>query len=243
MQEEEQEELELAEIAKVIMAFGVAMLVATVAQCRRLRAKLAARWRRRRRRAMGWLVARRGRARCALRAVIARMRFWGWYLQRRYRVCCFWVLHARKDWRENDVLRLWSDEQWLANFCMTRGTFVEIVAELWPLLERRVTVMHRPIPIEKRVAIGIWRLATPCVQRMAATQFGVGCSMAAQIVLDVCFALESRLLSRLIHLGDVREVSGPEGGQRGRGGDEGAHGRPSAPITGRRGTLLAEGRG
>ena len=115
------------------------------------------------------------------------------------------------------MLRLWSNEQWLANFRMTRGTFVEIMAELRPLLEMRVTVMRRPIPIEKRVAIGIWRLATPCVHRTAATHFDVGRSMAAQIVLEVCFALESRLLSRLIHLGDVREVSGPEGGAAGEG--------------------------
>ena len=190
-----------------------AALVATVlAQWRRLRAERAAKRRRRIRRAVQWLVARQGRARRALGALMARLRLWGWYLRGRYRIRRCWAEPIATDWWEDDVLGLWGDRQWLAHFRMTRATFFEIVEELRPLLERTPTVMRRPIPVEKRVAIGIWRLATPSVHRTTATQFGVGISTAAQIVLEVCFALESSLLSRIVRLGDVREVSGPLGG-------------------------------
>ncbi|XP_062980919.1 uncharacterized protein LOC134397858 [Elgaria multicarinata webbii] len=66
--------------------------------------------------------------------------------------------------------------------------------------------MRRPIPVEKRLAITLWRLATPCVYRTTAEQFGVGCSTAAQIVLEVCFAMEMTLLARTVKIGNVAEI-------------------------------------
>ena len=55
-----------------------------------------------------------------------------------------------------------------------------------PSLEKRDTQFRRAIPIEKRVAIALWRLSTGNTFRTVTKTFGVGKSMAVQITRQSC---------------------------------------------------------
>ena len=48
---------------------------------------------------------------------------------------------------------------WLENFRMGEDTFMYICNKLGPHIRRQYTVMRQPIPVEKRIAISLWRLA------------------------------------------------------------------------------------
>ncbi|XP_054843560.1 uncharacterized protein LOC129335133 [Eublepharis macularius] len=116
-------------------------------------------------------------------------------VQRRY-----WVYPRSNDWWDNFVTAIWDDELWIQNFRMSRSTFNELVACIGPGLARHDTRLRRAIPMEKRVAIAIWYLANCYHYRGCMNQFGVGLSTVAGIVLEVCFAIEAELLSKLVCL-------------------------------------------
>nr|XP_056700508.1 zinc finger protein 420-like [Euleptes europaea] len=118
-----------------------------------------------------------------------------------------WVYPRRTDWWEKFMLGFCSDEQWLRNFRMTEQTFSEIVSALRGRLLRKRTVMREPVPVEKRVAIGIWYLANKSTYRKAQEKFGVGMSTVGEAVFDVCFALEIELYRKTVCLGpDVAKI-------------------------------------
>ena len=64
---------------------------------------------------------------------------------------------------------------------MSQDTFRDIVRVVQPALEKRDTQFRRAIPIEKRVAIALWRLSTGSLFRTVAKTFLVCKSTAVQI--------------------------------------------------------------
>ena len=93
-------------------------------------------------------------------------------------------------WWEEYALPHFTDREWLRNFRMKRASFELLCRELQPALPNLVgTNGCKPIPLEKRVAIAIWRLATPCEFRTIGYLFGVGRSTACKIVHEVCAAI------------------------------------------------------
>ena len=69
---------------------------------------------------------------------------------------------------------------------MTQPTFIKIVELVRPRLERRDTQLRKAIPIEKPVAIAIWRLSTGNSFRSVAKTFAVGKSIAVKITREFC---------------------------------------------------------
>ncbi|XP_072039863.1 uncharacterized protein [Amphiura filiformis] len=94
------------------------------------------------------------------------------------------------DWWEECALPHYTDTQWMKNFRMKRDTFFRLVDEIEPeMIPRLETNAKKPISLPKRVAITIWRLATPCEYRTIGLLFGVGRSTANKIVHEVCAAI------------------------------------------------------
>ncbi|XP_054832746.1 uncharacterized protein LOC129342904 [Eublepharis macularius] len=138
--------------------------------------------------------------RSTLRGIRLRQR---WYVladTREHRDC--WVYPRSQDWWERIALRVWDDTHWIQCFRMTRGTFNELVDALGPTLARQSTNMREPVSVEKRVAVTLWCLATGACYRVAADHFGLGLSTVSDAVLEVCFAIEKQLLSKIVCLGD-----------------------------------------
>ncbi|XP_015267767.1 PREDICTED: putative nuclease HARBI1 [Gekko japonicus] len=119
----------------------------------------------------------------------------------------YWVRPRNTGWWENVMLGLQANQQWLQNFRMTHETFSEIVSVMKGRLLRRKTSMREPIPVEKRIAIAIWYLASANTYREVGEKFGVGVSTVGEVVLEVCFAMEVELYHKTVCLGpDVAKI-------------------------------------
>lgn len=110
-----------------------------------------------------------------------------------------WRHPQSSDWWEHVVLATFDDDRWRANFRMRRRTFERLCDRLAPRIVRQDTPLRRPVPVEKRVAVTLWWLATGSGYRTVAHLFGMGKSSVCEIVHEVCAAL-SALRSEYIKL-------------------------------------------
>nr|XP_054759288.1 uncharacterized protein LOC129265305 [Lytechinus pictus] len=107
-----------------------------------------------------------------------------------------WWMHASTNF---------SPQEWKENFRMSRETFSLIVEALRGEIEKMETGLgcHS---VEKRVAITIWRLATPNAYRCISQLFGVGKATAWGITHDVCRAIVRTLLPRYVKFPEGEEL-------------------------------------
>ena len=110
-----------------------------------------------------------------------------------------WAYERQEFWFNRMLYDLQEDENfnlhWRQDFRMTLPTFMKIVELVRPRMEKRDTRFRRAIPIEKRVAIAIWRLSTGNSFRTVSKTFAVGKSTAVSITRKFC-----REMRRLAHL-------------------------------------------
>ena len=100
----------------------------------------------------------------------------------------FWERTVSK-WNDED-----SDKLWLENFRMTKNTFLFICTKLRPEVERQDTRLRPCVPLEKRVAICIWHLATGEDLRSLGWRFSIAKSTACMITNEVCEAVVNTLM-------------------------------------------------
>ncbi|XP_075771796.1 uncharacterized protein LOC142823909 [Pelodiscus sinensis] len=117
-----------------------------------------------------------------------------------------WRLDTNNDWWDHIVLECWGDRQWTQNFRMKRDTFLELCEWLAPALQRRDTCMRPTIPLQKRVAIALWKLSTPDSYQSVGNQFGVGRSTIRAVLMQVVKAINRVLLRRVVRLADPDAV-------------------------------------
>ncbi|XP_077772708.1 uncharacterized protein LOC114607153 isoform X7 [Podarcis muralis] len=117
-----------------------------------------------------------------------------------------WSKTQKTDWWDNLVAGPADDGEWVRYFRMSREAVLELVERLRPVLQREDTNMRAAIPVDKRVALTLWKLATSDSYRSVANQFGVGVSTASVIVMEVCEAIHDVLLQHVVHLGDAQAV-------------------------------------
>ncbi|KAG6929898.1 hypothetical protein G0U57_004773, partial [Chelydra serpentina] len=92
------------------------------------------------------------------------------------------------------------------NFRMCKGTFLELCELLSPALKRQDTRMRAALTVQKRMAIALWKLATPDSYRSVTNQFGVGKSTVGVDVMQVANAIVELLLSKVVTLGNVQVI-------------------------------------
>ena len=119
------------------------------------------------------------------------------------------------------------------NFPMRKETFVYLCEKVQPLSFRQDTRFWRAISVERRVAITLWCLATPCEYRSLAHLFGIPRSTVCTIVHDVCRAILYALMDAYT-LGEALEkvfngFEGKWGFPQCAGGIDGSHISISAP--------------
>ncbi|XP_053116340.1 uncharacterized protein LOC128329348 [Hemicordylus capensis] len=117
-----------------------------------------------------------------------------------------WSKTQKTDWWDNLVAGQLDDGEWIRYFRMSRDAVLELVEQLRPVLQREDTNMRAAIPVDKRVALTLWKLATSDSYRSVANQFGVGVSTASVIVMEVCEAIHDVLLKHVVQLGDAQAV-------------------------------------
>ncbi len=95
-------------------------------------------------------------------------------------------------------MREFQASDWLQKFRMTKETFFLLCGKLKPRLSRQDTRLRPALPLEKRVAVALWRLASNVEYRTISALFGVGRSTVCKCVRDVCHAIV--LLLRPLYL-------------------------------------------
>ncbi|XP_077052889.1 uncharacterized protein LOC143748483 [Siphateles boraxobius] len=100
-----------------------------------------------------------------------------------------WSNIESTDWWERVVMREFQPSDWLEKFRMTKETFFLLCGKLKPRLTRQDTRLRPALPLEKRVAVALWRLASNVEYRTISSLFGVGRSTVCKCVRDVCHAI------------------------------------------------------
>ncbi|CAM5081672.1 unnamed protein product [Natator depressus] len=116
----------------------------------------------------------------------------------------FWAWETSTERWDLIVLQVWDDSQWLRNFRMRKGTFMELCDLLSPALKLKNTKMRAALTVHKRAAIALWKLATPDSYLSVGNQFGVGKSTVGVAVMQVSNAIIELLLSKVVTLGNVQ---------------------------------------
>ena len=100
-----------------------------------------------------------------------------------------WVLERPQFWFEHMVLSHYENNIWREHFCISKQTFRFVSDLVRPHLARQDTNMRKAIPVEKRVAVALWSLATGNSYRSTGLVFGVGRCTAMNLKDKFCSAL------------------------------------------------------
>lgn len=95
-------------------------------------------------------------------------------------------------------MKTFTNRDWIENFRMGKDTFSYLCQQLCSSLRRQDTVLRRAISVEKRVAVTLWCLATPCEYRTVAHLFGIARSTVCEIVKETCTLIVATLLHKYI---------------------------------------------
>ncbi|XP_077089883.1 uncharacterized protein LOC143741409 [Siphateles boraxobius] len=85
---------------------------------------------------------------------------------------------------------------------MSEETFIHLCNKLRPAMERRDTNFRVCVPLKKRVAFALWKLATGSEYRSVGHLFGASISTACQCVKEFCAAAETLLVPEQIRFPD-----------------------------------------
>ncbi|KAK7904759.1 hypothetical protein WMY93_017366 [Mugilogobius chulae] len=103
-----------------------------------------------------------------------------------------WSTTPRTDWWERVVMTEFQPSDWLDKFRMSKETFFFLCDKLRPRLTRQDTTFRMALPVEKRVAVALWRLATN--------------STVCKCVRDMCHSIVTLLSSEYMHTPSEQEL-------------------------------------
>lgn len=117
-----------------------------------------------------------------------------------------WSTIPQTDWWERVVMTEFQPSDWLDKFRMSKETFFHLCDKLRPRLARQNTSFRQALPVEKRVAVALWRLASNVEYRIISTLFGVGKSTVCKCVRDMCHSIVALLSSEYMHAPTEQEL-------------------------------------
>ncbi len=103
-------------------------------------------------------------------------------------------------WWDFIVCKTFSRDDWLDNFRMSQSTFNFICTELRISIQRTDTIMRKAVPVEKRVAITLWYLATNTDYRTIGHLFGVSKATVCIVLKEFCAAIVDVLMPRCVRI-------------------------------------------
>uniref|UniRef100_A0A3Q3BA40 Uncharacterized protein n=1 Tax=Kryptolebias marmoratus TaxID=37003 RepID=A0A3Q3BA40_KRYMA len=115
-----------------------------------------------------------------------------------------WAFMRSSEWWDVTV-PAFTDSQWVHNFRMSRETFHYLCNTMHPALHLEDTPFRMSVPLQKRVAIALWKLATGSEYRSIAHLFGVSVTTVCKCVQDFCSAAVSLLVPEQMRFPDERK--------------------------------------
>ena len=119
-----------------------------------------------------------------------------------------WMKSRNRVFWERDVLTLFDDEDWKANFRMTRKSFNKLCGIMEGVMKPEKVTVRAPIPLEMRVAIVLYKLASCAEYRVVANQFGVHRSTVKKMVYQFCNGMVTSALGHFIKVPTTEEAIG-----------------------------------
>lgn len=109
-----------------------------------------------------------------------------------------WVKNRSQAWWARCNHPGFPDLEFHRAFRMSRPTFDLICEQLAGAVAKEDTMLRAAIPVQQRVAVCIWRLATGEPLRLVSKRFGLGISTCHKMVLEVCAAINDVLLPKYV---------------------------------------------
>ncbi|RVE65117.1 hypothetical protein OJAV_G00132490 [Oryzias javanicus] len=141
---------------------------------------------------------------CANSAFSALLQLGPSLLPRVSRKC--WMRVRSKDWWDRVVLKEFSDAEWREHFRMTRGSFDKLCALMEEVLRPQDVTVRAPIPLQMRVAIVLYKLASCAEYKVIANKFGVHKTTVKKFVYSFCKGMVSSVINRLIRAPTAEEA-------------------------------------
>ncbi|KAG0414849.1 hypothetical protein HPB47_007991 [Ixodes persulcatus] len=122
-----------------------------------------------------------------------------------------WAYPRNGRWFEETLPNL-GGRNFRQSFRVSETTFKYLVDVCRPFMEREVTNMREPVAIEKRVAVGLYKLCSFAEDRTVAHLFDIGRSTVNVIYKDFCETVVSALESRWVKMVTVSDMAGAHTG-------------------------------
>ncbi|XP_041950967.1 protein ANTAGONIST OF LIKE HETEROCHROMATIN PROTEIN 1-like [Alosa sapidissima] len=153
-----------------------------------------------RRRALTTLRDRYGQRIRSRRKIVLRLR------ATRRRTHAVWPYHPSQTWWDT-VVPAFTPTQFIRNFRVSRESFEYICHKVRHLMVKMNTNYRMAVPVRKRVAIALWKLATAGTEyRTIGHLFGVGISTVFNCVQEFCDSAIRVLLSKHITTPDAAKL-------------------------------------
>ncbi|XP_064469812.1 putative nuclease HARBI1 [Ornithodoros turicata] len=116
-------------------------------------------------------------------------------------------MHPRDDKWFEKTLPLLGEENFKQSLRVSPSTFKYLVDVCRPRMERLPTAMREAIPVEKRVAISLYRLGSSAEDRTVANLFSVGRSTVNEIFREFCAVIVSELEKGAVRMPTQEEMN------------------------------------
>ncbi|XP_051918103.1 uncharacterized protein LOC127598335 [Hippocampus zosterae] len=127
-------------------------------------------------------------------------------LLKRRRRPSIWAVRRSNVWWDQ-IVPGFTHQEWVRHFRMSEETFLDICAELRPAMEKRDTNFRACVPLKKRVAIALWKLATNSEYRSISHLFGVSETTVCRCLREFCSAACALLLPRHVRFPDPETLA------------------------------------
>ncbi|XP_075559184.1 uncharacterized protein LOC142590668 [Dermacentor variabilis] len=140
-----------------------------------------------------------------------------------------WTFQRNERWFEDTLPNL-GENHFKQAFRVSPPTFRYLVESCRSVLERQTTRLRKPISVEKRVAVGLYRLCSSAEDRTIAHLFGIGRSTVNVLCREFCKAVIDQLEGEWLHMirrqelkQHIREFFALSGFPQGIGALDGCH--------------------
>nr|CAB3251812.1 putative nuclease HARBI1 [Phallusia mammillata] len=103
-----------------------------------------------------------------------------------------WMYPRTGNYWEGDVSQ-YNNAQWIQNFRMTKENFMELLAIIHDDIKPEDITVREPIPVDKRMGIAVFKLASSAEYRTVAHNFGVSKASVYNCLKRFCLAICKRL--------------------------------------------------
>ncbi|KAM9344403.1 uncharacterized protein KZ484_016733 [Pholidichthys leucotaenia] len=117
-----------------------------------------------------------------------------------------WMRVRNKDWWERIVLKQFSDDEWREHFRMTRRSFDKLCGLMEGIMSPQDVTVRAPVPLQMRIAIVLYKLASCAEYRVVANQFGVHKSTVKKFVYCFCKGMVSSVIHCIIKMPTAEEA-------------------------------------